>query len=542
MLVNVKRTFAFFLASCTLAVSLVSAGSVRGVWKDAEDVVAEAANGIEIAGVHRRRNLKNENKNNKLGGGSGSSNNNNNPVPVPVTTPAPFPLPVPMRASSGLQLWRETCDLGNLRNCAGGGAMAGCTQCLYAQSVLVSSSQAGINNCARFLCNKCTDEALAFYGCGTGAATTVVVASTTPPPVSVPVAVAPVPAVPPPVPAVVVGVALPQPQPEPQNTESDYTSSGCPATKPSNGGDCEGMIPSPFLYHRCVYPTHTCTCRTDSPYYLCTVNPAGAVPVPPPPAPVPVVSPPISAPVSVTVPAPVPAPVSAPVPMVSVPVAVVVPAPIRDSIPVSLSVDPPVSAPVGAVASPPDVGIPIPGNVDFSLASAWCPAKINNCEPCTLPEDKFEGSCGATTNVEYEGASYLAQIQCRCYLQNNPNPFWQCRYVGGTLGTVLIPVAPACDPATRPGTGINILPETGGSSDNIVTNIITEIPKTKVCLSRLPTSGLTSCDLAPDAICCHNVQIGIATVCTCVNQKFQCVQGVPSDCPDDQNPNVVPPL
>jgi hypothetical protein len=204
------------------------------------------------------------------------------------------------------------------------------------------------------------------------------------------------------------------------------------------------------------------------------------------------------------------------------------------------------------VTVPEGSGVPIPEGVDFSLGSEWCPSRINNCDPCgeALPEGFFNGSCSAQGKLDIEGEMYIATIQCRCFTQNNPNPLWQCRYVGGNLGSLLVPVSPSCSdpvPETDPVQEITVplvpIESVPDPPVSLPENIITEIPLTKVCLSVLPTSGLTPCDLPEEgAICCHNVQFAIATVCTCEDNKFQCAPGIPSDCPDDQNPNVIPTL
>lgn len=231
-----------------------------------------------------------------------------------------------------------------------------------------------------------------------------------------------------------------------------------------------------------------------------------------------------------------------------------------------------------------DGGFPIPSDIDFSAGgSTWCPATITNCGSCGefLPSGQSEGTCVSLATIllgPIDGVgSYNAGLQCRCYTQDNPDPVWDCRYIGGNLGTVVVPVSPICAPASQPGTNLDdspdvvgdigfdagpptatmpvveeedpvpvVLPETTPSNNNPISNntpsFITEIAVTTVCLPRLPTSGLTKCNLAPGAICCHGVQISAATVCKCLNGLFQCDPGIPSQCPDDQNPNVIQPI
>jgi hypothetical protein len=415
------------------------------------------------------------------------------------------------RYLTSLDLWRSKCNTRNLESCAGNNFEA-CTQCLYAQSLFSSVSITGLKSCATFLCNGCENDVIAFYDCGVA-----------PPPVSTPVRSPVTDVAPPPVSAPIgspvtdvtdpVGITLPVATVT--EIAESTTSTGCPLLQPETGADCTGLIPNPFLYHKCYYGQQICSCRTDSPYYMCNQRQETLTPV-------------------VT-------PVEAPVAIITTP-----------------------------MTTPNVNGVPIPAGVDFSFGSAWCPSNITNCDPCgdLLPEGDIDGSCTARTTFDNENTSYIAEIQCRCFTQENPDPVWECRYFGGTLGTITIPVAPSCtDP--EPETPIEEEPvaetpmepvqETPVEEELVPDDntpeeeeeeqqqpvqrpvLITEIPLTKVCLSRLPTSGLNGCDLPEGAVCCHNVQIGIATICTCdENRKFQCEAGFASDCPDDQNPNVIP--
>jgi len=545
-----------------MTVSPVSAGGIRGVFRE-EDV--SLTNGS--------RELK--------------ADKSSIPRPtVPVTAPipaqaanpvpAPIPVSVPVRAV-GLDLWRSTCNTQGLESCSGSGSIDGCVQCLYAQSLLSSSGDSGVRSCGNFLCNGCVNAAFAFFDCG-------VKNTNAPPPVtSLPVdlpgsgefipidPVVPVPALP------VVPV---------DNTaaiDEATTSDGCPLLEVQTGSDCTGLIPAPYKFHKCYYRDLVCSCRNDSPFYLCTPRPLVAAEPPDQPD--------ISAPVVPNVPA---------VPEIDIPsvetfgcsddlvsgmrcsavgeqccvggtglctcgsdlffVCQATACGIEDPV----AVESPVSEEIAVEEPVAEEGVPIPDYVDFSFGRPGCPRSITNCEPCGefLSEGQFNESCDAFSTIAYEGESLSVEIQCRCFTQDNPNPTWQCRYIEGVENNIL-PVSPSCnstsaaDPIVDPvaETPIVSLPEP--VTDPVVDpvpeipsapieevpakpELITEIPPTTECRSVLPTSGVTPCQIPAGEICCHNVQFAIATVCICDSGFFQCSVGVPSDCPDDQNPNVVP--
>lgn len=263
------KFFALVVASSALLASSVSAGSVRGVSR--EDEIVEAT---------PRRYLK-DNKNNNF--------NPSFPANV-VVAPVPPPAPVAPPTPRGVDEWASRCTTGSFNSClnAAFASFEGCTQCLYAQSQLSSTSSTGIFSCGKFLCGGCKDEAAAFYRCGAR------ITDPVPAPIPVPQNPSPIQAQPTPV-----------QKPEP-NTE--YTFSGCPAS--ANSGDtCN--IPSGFKYQQCDYPSMNmrCVCSTLSPRFLCNEARVPATVPPPRPAPVPV-----PAPGTVPLPVPVPAPGTGPTP------------------------------------------------------------------------------------------------------------------------------------------------------------------------------------------------------------------------------------
>jgi hypothetical protein len=72
-------------------------------------------------------------------------------------------------------------------------------------------------------------------------------------------------------------------------------------------------------------------------------------------------------------------------------------------------------------------------------------------------------------------------------------------------------------------------------------------PFPETCPMNMPRSsgkGATKCNMPSKEICCYSIQPSYAVVCNCDHKnggKFNCVIGVPNDCPNDvnQNPNIV---
>mmetsp|Transcript_7879 Transcript_7879/g.19006 ORF Transcript_7879/g.19006 Transcript_7879/m.19006 type:complete len:481 (+) Transcript_7879:51-1493(+) len=234
----IKKSFVLLFASVALSASSVTAGSVRGVTK--ED---------DTATVTRRRNLKDENKNKTRPGSTPV-------VVVPVAPPAPVAPPTP----SGTELWVRRCMTSNFESCirSGNGSLDGCTNCLYGQSQLSSTSNSGVNSCGRLLCGGCTNEAVAFFECGNGNA------PANPPPVTTL-----------PEPPVTTLPANPV-QPDLIETPSDYTSTGCPASA-SSGDSC--LVPAPFAYQQCDYPSTGLRCNCVSGQFICNPTPVVGTPV-----------------------------------------------------------------------------------------------------------------------------------------------------------------------------------------------------------------------------------------------------------------------
>lgn len=112
--------------------------------------------------------------------------------------------------------------------------------------------------------------------------------------------------------------------------------------------------------------------------------------------------------------------------------------------------------------------------------------------------------------------------------------------IGATTGIVLMF---ACNIGNHCQRGQNmkvrVLPSTDPSS----------FLSTDTCANNIPTSsGLaaTRCNLPEEQICCYGVQIARAVVCTCSGthlnggRAYVCdYDGVPDDCPNNQNPNVI---
>jgi len=192
-------------------------------------------------------------------------------------------------------------------------------------------------------------------------------------------------------------------------------------------------------------------------------------------------------------------------------------------------------------------GVTIPSGTNFSLLNAECPSTITNCDSCSVPNGGFEGSCTANSSLDYQGTTYSdARIQCRCYTQDNPNPVWDCRYIADSENTITVDVSPSCvQTSTVPETGaMEPEPQTPVAEIAVVAPVaepvvITGFVKPTECIDRLPTSGLNTCALAPGAVCCYAVQIEFAVICTCEDGIFQCRDGSQSECPDDQNANII---
>ncbi len=199
-----------------------------------------------------------------------------------------------LQSFDSLNRWMATCDSQLLKYCTGQ-FFVRCTQCVFAQSLL-DSAASGLENCAEFFCNDCKEEVMNFFECGTST-------SPPPPAVSTPAEPTPPTVVtpsedPPPlviIPTVPTPPIVSAPPTEPTNSTpvvpiGNTTSLGCPFIVPENGASCAGLIPSPFLYQTCYYREHICDCRADAPQYLCaervfTEKPTQAPTLPPTPIP-----------------------------------------------------------------------------------------------------------------------------------------------------------------------------------------------------------------------------------------------------------------
>lgn len=440
-----KKPFAVFVASTVVLASCsVSAGSVRGV----ERILKKEENKT------KNDNKQNDNKPNNQQ--QQNNNNNTNNVAAQITVAPATTAPVPPATPSGTKLWISECTntANRLQGCMGGrGSFEGCTTCLYSQSLLSSNSGNGVISCGNMMCNGCKDQAMDFYACGTKGSSSNEPETSVIPPVADPAT----PTTPQEVTTTTTTttVAPPAPIVPVASIESQTTSQGCPQSLPSNGQDCTGMIPAPYIFHHCYYPNHSCSCRNDSPYYMCneldyTIIVAEQEPPPPPTQPAPVVVEPVP-----TAPSGV------------LPVIVSVPAPDEEE---------------DDNTSSPSVGVAIPSDIDFST---------NSTTSTTVGTTMDEPAPPAT--------------------MDEPAP----------LATTDEPAPPA---ATQP--------------DDM--DIITTIALPTTCTNRMPTSGLTGCDFPPDELCCYAVQQAYAHICTCgEDKKFSCVDGIPSDCPNDQNPNFI---
>ena len=65
-----------------------------------------------------------------------------------------------------------------------------------------------------------------------------------------------------------------------------------------------------------------------------------------------------------------------------------------------------------------------------SNTGSTCPSRISHNDQCSLPEGHIEAMCivsdtGLTVN-NYSNQGGQANIKCRCYSQENPNPKWIC--------------------------------------------------------------------------------------------------------------------
>ena len=265
------KKVALFVASAVLAVSSVSAGSVRGVTDNS------------TTKQQRGRDLKKDQQQN-------NKNNQNNPMPVPVfTTPTGTRAPVEPPKPVGYALWQQNCSNNTFRQCLSRNRAqeTTCAQCLYALGNLNTQSTSGITSCGKNMCGGCVDEAMTFFMCGKGKS------APTPPP-----ATAPTPAVTIPETGTTPDmggdnnvITPPAPTPTPVKVDTEYTSLNCPVTKPSPGASC--VVPSGFKYQRCGYPTgmnnmeDQCVCAYGS--FMCISSPISptAAPVPVPVAPIP---------------------------------------------------------------------------------------------------------------------------------------------------------------------------------------------------------------------------------------------------------------
>mmetsp|Transcript_11255 Transcript_11255/g.23822 ORF Transcript_11255/g.23822 Transcript_11255/m.23822 type:complete len:388 (-) Transcript_11255:864-2027(-) len=271
-----KKSFAVFVASTyVLSASFVSAGTVRGVGRVLKKDENKNKNKNDNKQNNSNSNDNKQNNNNSNNNNSNDNNNTNNVVPQ-ITAPI---VTVPPPTPSGAKLWISECkDFANeLKGCMGGrGSFEGCTTCIYTQSLLSGASGNGVISCANMMCDRCKDEAVDFYDCGTKGSSFEPEPVT--PPVVPPVVTSPVtPATQQEVTTTTTTVAPPAPVVVPvASVESQTTSEGCPPSLPSNGQDCTGLIPAPYLFHQCSYPDYSCSCRTDSPYYMCHEDTSGS--------------------------------------------------------------------------------------------------------------------------------------------------------------------------------------------------------------------------------------------------------------------------
>lgn len=422
----IKNTFGLFVLSAAMTVSSVSAGGVRGV--NREDGV----------GMNRgRRHLKSEHTMKYEVKRERETVDQETlqiiePQPFPTTNLEPVIPPNPDVPRTDIATWLGNCNTQRLQQCIGPSGLETCTQCLYAQSLISSPGQTGIKYCAKFMCNDCESNAFDFFDCGIESANAPPLGSS--------------PGVPAPAPTEPV-VTLPPIDENVPDIESSTTSEGCPLVLPETGASCNGMIPAPFIYHKCYYRDYICSCRFDSPYYVCTERPPAT------PAPTPVVitqSPTIAQTVCSDE-------IRSGTQCTTAGLDCCVGEQSRcicgsDNFFVCQTSDncgaeeEPVA--VDPVEIPEFPGsVPIPAEVDFSMSTTWCPVNITNCDPCGefLPENAIGGSCMArNVDISYMGTGYIADIQCSCFTDENPDPTWDCNYVGGNLGNVTVPLDPLC--------------------------------------------------------------------------------------------------
>jgi len=410
-----KKSFAVFVASTyVLSASFVSAGTVRGVGRVLKKDENKNKNKNDNKQNNSNSNDNKQNNNNSNNNNSNDNNNTNNVVPQ-ITAPI---VTVPPPTPSGAKLWISECkDFANeLKGCMGGrGSFEGCTTCIYTQSLLSGASGNGVISCANMMCDRCKDEAVDFYDCGTKGSSFEPEPVT--PPVVPPVVTSPVtPATQQEVTTTTTTVAPPAPVVVPvASVESQTTSEGCPPSLPSNGQDCTGLIPAPYLFHQCSYPDYSCSCRTDSPYYMCHEDTSGSA---------------------------------------------------------TFSVE--VVLPTSTV---PSGVLPVP----------------------VVPSD-----------------------------DNDDGIFFNAGEIVDPIPTVPSGVLPV--PVVQP--------DDNSHSDTM--DIVTAIRLPTTCTDLMPTSGLTGCNFPPDEVCCYAVQLAYANICRCgEDKKFSCVDGIPSDCPNDQNPNYI---
>jgi hypothetical protein len=259
-----KKTFTILVAFVGLSATSVSARSIRGITKES-DATKPA--------LHRR--LKNQ----------------GNQVPAPVQLGPPVtPPPVEPPVLSGVNLCKRDCGA-RLENCVArsfSASFEACTQCLFAQTTLMSTTIAGINRCSKSFCGGCSGEALDFFNCcGTNPISVPgsVPAQPAPVPNSVPASPVPVPDVVGPTPVVTLApVAAPVPSPG-----FTITSTSCPA-QATSGDVC--TVPVGFDFQQCDYANNIrCTCAYG--FFLCNPVPVSPTPRPvaSPVAPVPIGTP-----------------------------------------------------------------------------------------------------------------------------------------------------------------------------------------------------------------------------------------------------------
>lgn len=256
MFVLSNKKFLVLIAAMMVGSSFVDAAGVRTRHQAKEGEPSERI---------LKKNAKSDSSSSSSGSSSGGSNvsiysNNVGVVTPPVVAP---PQPV---FGEGCSTEKAALDSCLSRNAATNLDKEGCYGCMKGMSLLSSVTDYGLKSCSKpnfsgGFCKECYDDVRNFFNCATGS--NLVGSNPSPPP-------------PPPTggpPATGEGtdsgggtVANPNAGAGGEIMGDYGPPELCPLEVPKSGDDCST---APYLYLKCTYTEEFCTCRHDSPYFIC---------------------------------------------------------------------------------------------------------------------------------------------------------------------------------------------------------------------------------------------------------------------------------